>query len=168
MSNPPAPTYPTSDPDLFYDLAKERLAVQLETLDANDNKVGLLFSTSSALLGILAAVYALKPTRLGLLEYMALGVFVAFYLVVCWQSERAYRCRDWNVGPNLNEVYRAFSGSRDDRNLKWRVANHIRRDYEKNQPMANVKSMALQLILPCVICQTLILVLALVSVAEAA
>src|SRR5437660_3325901 len=102
----PKSAYPERDPDVYYDLARERLAVQLETLDAIDNKVGLLFSTSSALLGILAAVFALKPDRLGLLEYVALGAFVALYLVVCWQSERAYRCRDWNTGPDVQQVYR--------------------------------------------------------------
>lgn len=159
--------YPTGDPDVFYDLARAQLAVQLEALDAVDGKVGLLFSTSSALLGILAAVFALRSKDLGALEYAAVGAFLVIYLVISWQSERAYRARGWNTGPSLKQVYSAYAalGGGDDRELKWKVANHVRIDYEKNQKFANLKLEALQMILPCVIGQTLILVLALVAVA---
>jgi hypothetical protein len=167
MTGEPNAIFPSRDPDVFYDLTRGQLAIQLETLDAIDNKVGLLFSTSSALLGILAAVFALKPGKLGLWEYLALGGFVALYLIVCWQSERAYRARNWKTGPDLKQVYREHKRPGDDRELKWRIANHFRIDYEKNQKLANLKSEALQLILPCVMTQTLILVLALILVAEA-
>jgi hypothetical protein len=160
--------HPKRDPDVYYDLTRAQLAVQLETLDAIDNKVGLLFSTSSALLGILAAVFALRPGKLGCYEYLALGAFVALYLFVCWQSERAYRCRDWETGPDLKQVYRAYNKPGDDDWQKWEIANRFRIAYEKNQVLMNVKSEALRLILPCVMTQTLILVLALILVAERA
>jgi hypothetical protein len=160
--------FPAGNPDVFYGLSREQLAIQLETLDAVDNKVGLLFSTSSALLGILAAVFALRSNDLGLLEYASLGAFVALYVFISWQSERAYRARDWKTGPSLKQVYAQYKrlGASDDRDLKWRIANHLRIDYERNQKLANLKTDALQLILPCVIGQTLILVLALIAVAE--
>lgn len=162
----PQSTFPNRDPDVFYDLASRQLTIQLETLDAIDNKVGLLFSTSSALLGILAAVFALKLDKLGRYEYLTLAISVALYAFVSWQSQRAYRARDWKTGPDLKQVYRAYKKPGDDRELKWKIANHLRIIYEKNQKAANLKANALRLILPCVIAQSLALVLALILVVE--
>ena len=104
--------YPAADPQVFYDLVRERLATQLSTLDAVDNKVGLLFSTSSALLGILAAVIALRSEGLGFIEYAAVGLSLGAYLVVAFYSERAYRCRDWNKGPEPKAGIRRVQSGR--------------------------------------------------------
>jgi hypothetical protein len=159
---------PDRDPQVFYELARERLAVQLDSIDAVDNKIGLLFSTSSALLGILAAVFALRSNGLGLAEYVLLGASVAVYLLISWKSADAYRARAWHVGPDLKQVWKEYRKPGDDRLLQWEIANHLRLDYEANQPAANTKHAALDLLLPAVVSQSLILVLALVLVSAGA
>lgn len=162
--------YPDSDPQVFYELARERLAIQLDSLDAVDNKIGLLFSTSTALLGILAAVLALKRNTLGSGDYVALGASVAVYVLISWQSERAYRCRSWSTGPILKDVWRRYKRAGEGKHpkIQWEIANQLRIDIENNRPAVNLKLDALQLILPSVIAQSLILVLTLGLVAAGA
>lgn len=162
-------TFPDRDPQVFFDLARDQLAGQLEALDALDSKIGLLFSTATTLVGILAAVLALRPGRFGVVEYTAAFLTLVVYAVVCWQTERAYRARDWKAGPNLKQLYRLYKdSSEDDRWFKWQMANQLRLDYESNKGQQVFKSDALQVILPWVMTQSAILVLTLFLVAVGA
>ncbi|MFL5953270.1 MAG: hypothetical protein ACJ76I_04075 [Gaiellaceae bacterium] len=143
--------------------------MHLSTLDAIDSKIGILFSTSSALLGILAAVIALRSGRLGVVEYAAVAISIVTYLIVARHSERAYRCRDWKVGPNLKHVYRLYRDDlADEVAVGWEVANQFRLDYEANKDEEVRKSDALGVILLWVVTQSLVLVAALALVAAGA
>jgi hypothetical protein len=158
--------YPQADPQVYLDLARERIAVQLETLDALDNKIGLLFTTSCALLGILAAVVALKVSKLSNGDLAGLAVSIWLFWLVGFQTEFAYRQRSWRTGPELKQLWRQFVRTQDEKGLHWEIANRIRLDYERNKEPAVIKEHALSVILPLVIAQSLVLVLALVLVAE--
>ncbi len=53
--------YPDKDPEVLYDLALTRLERQLASADAIDVKLGIFFAGGTALIGILAAAFALNP-----------------------------------------------------------------------------------------------------------
>jgi hypothetical protein len=160
--------YPTRDSQVFLGLARDRLSVQLETLDALDTKIAMLFSTSTALLGILAAVLALKAGHFNGWDYAGVLASLAAYVFAAVESWRAYRVREWKVGPELHSVWRLYSEAAEnesDAQLGWIVGNKLRLHYEANQADVTQKIDALRLVGPAVFIQTLILVLTLVLVA---
>ena len=61
-SDPAAPI--AANYELVYDLARANLDAQLSNADAIDTKIGGVVGVSTALVGILAAVLALKPTAI--------------------------------------------------------------------------------------------------------
>jgi hypothetical protein len=74
--------YPKRDGRAFLDVARDRLGVQVDTLDAIDGKVALMFTTSTTLVGILAAVLALRGARVDAISYILLGVSMFVYVRV--------------------------------------------------------------------------------------
>jgi hypothetical protein len=158
--------YPKRDGRAFLDVARDRLGVQLDTLDAIDAKIALMFTTSTTLVGILAAILALRGGKFDTVSYILLGASMFSYLLVSVVAWRGYRAQTWNAGPNLVALWRFASESElSDQQLDWLVGNHLRRDYEKNGPAVEAKSKALDHILPALFIQTLTLVLTLVVVA---
>ena len=144
-------SYPQADPQVYLDLARERISLQLETLDALDNKIGLLFTTSCALLGILAAVVALKVSKLSNGDLASLAASIWLFWLVGFLTEFAYRQRSWHTGPELKQLWREFVYTEDEKRLHWEIANRIRLDYERNKESAVIKEQALSVILPTVI-----------------
>jgi hypothetical protein len=155
--------YPDRDPQLFYELARDRLATQLATIDALDSKIGLLFSLASGLLGILAAVFAVNSVAGdGSLTKAEVGVFIAAgvaYVFVAWASVTAYVARSWKTGPRLDEVW-VDMWRDDDALLTWKVGNDLRGFYELNVPGQKKKEDALLVVFAGVIIQTALLALA--------
>jgi hypothetical protein len=156
--------FPDRDGRVFFDLARDRLNEQLETLDAIDSKIALLFSTSTTLVGILAAVLALRPGSFDTVSYILVGVSMLCYGVASWHAWRGYRARVWKYGPNLTEVWRALTdeGGLTDHQIEWSVANDIRLAYVENSAKVKAKADALDAIARALLTQTVILVLALV------
>ena len=158
--------YPDRDGRVFFDLARDRLSVQLETLDAIDNKIGMLFSVSTAMLGILAAVLALKSGKLLDRHYVLMGISVAAYLVVAFHSRRAYSAKEWCAGGDLKKTWNMYTDSDEtDMRLEWKVANRIRLDFEANKDDLKSKLRALDWLFPFLVIQSLSLVATLVLVA---
>jgi hypothetical protein len=160
--------YPDRDPGLFYELARDRLAMQLGSIDALDSKIGLLISLASGLMGLLAAVFALRGEQPDSGELALIGVATLVYLVASGIGIRVYFCRSWKLGPDLRQVWDALWGEDDDRRLKWDVANSFWSFYEKNRSGQRTKEDALPFILIAVVIQTLLVVLALFLVTQAA
>lgn len=161
-----ANAYPDRDGRVFFDLARDRLSVQLEAIDAVDNKIGMLFSVSTAMLGILAAVLALKSGKLLDRHYVFFGFSVAAYLVVTWKSFRTYSAKAWNAGGDLKKTWHMYAESDEsDKRLEWKVANRIRIDYEANQKDAESKLAGLRWVFAALVIQSLSLVVTLVLVA---
>jgi hypothetical protein len=164
------PPFPQRDPDLFFELARDRLNTQLSSIDALDSKIGVLFSLSSGLLGILAAVVALRSAGEEAISRPVWGLLVAAgvaYAFVACSAVRAYRARSWGVGPSLLKTWNALWGEDTDARIKWRVANRIWADYENNRRAVRTKTDSLLMAFTGVIIQSLLLVLALVLVAVA-
>lgn len=157
--------FPNRSPDLFYDLARERLSTQLGTIDALDNKIGLLFSLGSALLGIIAAVFAVRTDDFGAAPLALLSAAGLAYCFVAYNGLRGYLHRDWNVGPRLDEVWADQWSKRDDAVLKWRAATAMWSDYEANVAAQEAKEKALLWVFAAIVIQSLLLAVALVLVA---
>jgi hypothetical protein len=169
---PTAPVYPDRDPQLFYELSRDRLATQLSNIDALENKIGGLVGFASGLLGLLAAVFALKTTSdldpIGNWEVTLLVAASVAYLFVVVPGIQAYLHRSWNVGPDLRQVWDALWGEEDDRHVRWEIANDLWAYYEANRPAEDAKARNLQVVFVGVVIQTALVVAGLVLVAVGA
>jgi hypothetical protein len=157
--------YPDRDPQMFYELARERHAAQAGGLNVLDNKLGLLLSTSSALLGILVAVYALRPDAFGAWALALLSASGAAWLVLGAFAVHAIWHRPWQSGPQLQTVF-DLHFSENDSKIKWRAANTFWHDYKHNTTHEKRKARALHWALSLFIGQTVLLVVALALVAH--
>jgi hypothetical protein len=158
--------YPARDPQMFYDLARERHGSQADALTAADGKLGLFLSSSSALMGILVAVFALRPNSF---DWWGLGLLAASgaaWLLVTGCVLLAVRAKSWRSGPRLDEVFDLCFTDEDDGMLKWRVANVFWHDYNHNASHLSQKGRALTLALVLFVTQTVLLVVALLLVAS--
>jgi hypothetical protein len=161
VQEPPATgTPPTDYPDrgsqLFYELAKDRLSMQLEFIDAVDNKLGLLFSGSSALMGILVAIFAIRGVSIpfGVGEFLIISISGALYIVGGWITYDAYRPRQWHLGPKLSQVWADLRAEAiDEDQVRWRVARSFWRNYEDNLERQAEKAKRLPLLVFVVILQ---------------
>lgn len=161
------PQWPERDPQLLYELAGQRLATQLEFIDAADAKLGLLISTSSALVGVAAAVLALRSAQhfsnAGLAMVSLSGLA---YVVLSIVTLHGYFVRqDWKVGPNLRQVWDLHFTEPDDSALKWNVARRLWEDADDNLSGHNTKLRAVRVGLRCLVVQTVALVVLLCLIA---
>lgn len=170
--------FPDRDPQLMFEVAKDRLSNQLSFIDALDAKLAVLVSVASALLAIAAAVFALHAattttTATGAiaavgvsgwdLAVLAFGALV--YALVAWFGGKAYRCRDWNVGPTLEALWDEHYTGDSDRRIKWGVAADMWLDYEHNQTAYTTKERALHWVFIGTALETVALVAAISLVA---
>jgi hypothetical protein len=149
--------YPERDPDLLYDLARDRLAVQLSSIDAVDNKIGLLASLASALMGILAAVVALRGHSLDALEIALIVSSVLVYLGVSYKAIQAYFSQSWKTGPTLPASWALLKSDADDQLVKWKVARAFWESLDLNAEPFKKKAEVLPFLLIGVVTQTALL-----------
>jgi hypothetical protein len=159
--------FPDRDPEMFYGLARDRHAAQAALLDSLDSKLVFLLSGSSALLGILVAVYALRPDAFDGSEFVLPAASGAAWLVLSCFALNAFRASAWRAGPKLAPVFADQFSEKDDATLKWLVANGLWHAYNNNKPLEDRKSFALKVALALFVSQTVLLVASLVLVARA-
>lgn len=158
--------FPKNGAQLFYELARDRLANQLEHVDALDNKIGLLVSLASGLMGILAAVFALRANPLDGADIAMIVLATLAYLTAAVLGIRAYFSRSWDLGPDLRETWDVLWREDDDDLVKWILATAFWRYYEDNRTGQQSKEQALPWLLVAVVIQNLLLALALFLVAK--
>lgn len=165
--------FPDRDPDLMYELARDYLGKELEFIDALDGKIAVLLSMASGILGIGAAVIALHATLIrhgqpnGLSGWplvLLIGGAVV-YAWVAWEGGRAYFCRDWNIGPSLDGVWKQLRTTASDDEVKWGVATDSWHDFEANLTAHDLKQDAVLKVFVGAAIETLILVTAIALVA---
>lgn len=169
-------TFPTRDPQLMYEVARDRLSTQLDFIDAIDGKIAMLVSIASALLGIAAAVFALHTTSapvaghadggLSGWEIATLVIGAVSYTVVVAFGMNAYLCRDWDVGPSLRALWDQHGSADSDERIKWGVAVDTWLGYEANKPTYDTKERALKVAFFGTALETLVLVAAISLVAS--
>src|SRR5688572_9297743 len=121
---PTAPgRYPDRDPQMFYELARDRHASQAALLNALDNKLSVLLSASSALIGILIAVYALRPDAFDTWPLVLLSASAAAWLLLSAFALCTIWPRRWEFGPKLSGIFNDQFSQKDDATLKWFAAS---------------------------------------------
>jgi hypothetical protein len=156
--------YPDRDPQMFYELARDRHSAQAQGLDLLDTKLSFFLSSSSALLAILVAVYALREDGFNAWEWGLPVASGAAWLALTMLALSAFQPKKWLSGPKLQETFDLHS-TEDETRLKWRVAHTFWCDYETNRSLEGHKVRALKWSRWLFIAQTAFLVAALVLVA---
>jgi len=157
--------FPDRDPQLFYELARDRHAAQADSLQALDNKLSFFLSSSSPLVGVLVAVYALRPNAFHALGLTLLSAGIGAWLLLTIAAVDAFRHRRWRSGPQLPYVFDLHFGDESDARLKWRVANVFWHDYNHNKKHEDRKARALTCAISLFVIQTVLLLATLLVVA---
>ena len=113
-------------------------------MDSLDGKLVFLLSGSSALLGILVPVYALRPRAFHGWEFVLPAASGAAWAALTVSALHAFRANVWRSGPKLPQVFDRQFSDEDDATQKWHVANHFWRDYNDNKPLEDRKARALK------------------------
>src|SRR5258708_16355420 len=77
--------YPDKDPAVMYEMARDTLEKQLGSIDSLDAKLGAFFAVGSGLVGIVAALFAVKPNgfRYGLAIVVGVACIYAALAAGC-------------------------------------------------------------------------------------
>jgi hypothetical protein len=147
--------FPDYDPGIWYELAKDALDTQLAFVDAIDAKLGSFLGTGSALVAILAAVYALKPDVVKDAQVHALALAAFFYVVLAVISMAALMSRKWGTGPDV-EALRALAEERNytDDQIRWKAQSRYVDDVEKNDKRYWLKAWGLRVVLVGLVLET--------------
>jgi hypothetical protein len=150
-----------SDPQVLVDLAHDQLVLQLGFVDAVDNKLGLLLSVGSGLLGILAAVLTLRQHPLSGLGIWVLALTGLAYVALAGFSSKALLDRPWGLGPEPKEVEQDVVNNVSADTIKWGLAARYYGDYEDNGDALEGKLLALRISLGALVVETLALAIGL-------
>jgi len=89
---------------LLYDLAVRRLEEQFRMIDALDLKTATIFTFSSVILPVAAAITVVDPKRINFVFIVAGGAAILVYGVLIFFLFRAYRIGTWDWRPNLSTL----------------------------------------------------------------
>jgi hypothetical protein len=151
----------TGDPQVLVDLTHDQLVTQLGFVDAVDNKLGLLLSVGSGLLGILAAVLTLRQHPLSGLGIWVLALTAVAYVILAGFSTQALLDRPWGLGPEPREVEQDVVNNIPMDTIKWGLAARFNGDYEDNGDALEGKLRALRVSLGALVVETLALAIGL-------
>jgi hypothetical protein len=157
-------TFPDRDPGIWYELSKDALDRQLSFVDAIDAKVGGLLGSGSALLGILVAVYALKPDAVKETQTALLVVSAILYGILALASIAVLMKHRWRTGPKV----RAMESDADERGytdiqIRWKAASTYLDDMEKNECWYTFKIWGFNAAVTCLVLETVSVALGLWS-----
>jgi hypothetical protein len=123
--------FPDADPQLVYDLARNKHAVQMGQVDALDGKISNILGVGSALLGILAAFLALHEKRPPDASIASLSIAGALYGTLALLSLLAYFPRAWAIGPKLQEAW-DYAAKYSLRHMYWWAAEAFKDQTNEN------------------------------------
>jgi len=150
-----------SDARLLLDVAREQFQIQQSFIDALDTKIATMFAVGSALLGLLAAVFAVRPDEF---DHDALAVVVtagSFYALLTLAAVSALWVREFSTGPTLPSIWEDAQLTPEEEFVPKLVADYsaARR---ANDKLHNLKVWATRAAIICVVAETATLVAALV------
>jgi hypothetical protein len=160
-----AMTIPKRDPEPWLEIAKEKLAQQLANIDAIDAKVGTFLATGSALLGLLVAVFALRPPAVGSPQTGLLVASFVAYAILAIGFGVAILPRTWGVGPDLDKEWRLHRGI-SEHELKWRFASRYQKDFRTNKGTLGLKRAGLKISAIALTVETVLVAVGLFSIAR--
>jgi hypothetical protein len=124
--------FPPANPEVIYDLARGRFHQQLSAVDAIDTKLAGFFGIGSALLGIIAAIYAIKPDAFKAGGWLVLLLALIVFVLLVAISLAGMRPRGWETGPVMAEIYDDHIRY-SDAEIRWRATGTLIRLYKKNK-----------------------------------
>jgi len=158
--------YPELSPDLMLSIARERLARQLSFLDSLDTKLAALLTGGSTLLGLLAAVLALRPAEAGVGGWVALAFASLAFAVLAHNAITHLDPRRWAIGTDVDLLW-GDHFHQDEHLLRWETAMDYLLYYEENEPKYSAKVDAVRRASKALVIETAALLAGLAFVAVA-
>jgi hypothetical protein len=131
--------FPPADPEVMYDLARNRFDSQLAAVESLDAKLAAFFGVGSALLGIVAAIYAIKPAAFAAGGWLVLALAMIVYVALAAACLAGMAPRVWDVGPAMEAIYndhKNFSPTE----IKWRASGTLLRLANQNKVLYDQKA----------------------------
>lgn len=149
----------TSAPEVFYEVAMQRLSEQIGRLTRLDSKTATVFTFASAILPVFGGLLTLSDRTLpsSSIALFVLGLLI--YGALLWFSYQAYQVRWWSFRPEL-ETLKEHSKRSDELVMKWWVAEECSRSVKTNEPMIAKKTRNLFLAIALLPAEALVLSLA--------
>jgi len=127
--------------DILYEIAIERLDAQIKRIDGVDNKIGVTFGLTNAIVAALVAFIVLLPPPVPRLVSILATLSACSYLVTLIFLFFAYRSRGWSFRPDIKRLREICTDPKyhDYPHLvkEW-IANQCVRSLEWNsQPLVN-------------------------------
>lgn len=94
-----------SDPRILLDIARERLQTRFSFIDALDTKAATMFAVGSALLGLLAAVFAVRPEEFDREALIVVSIAGFLYAILTVAAIAALWIREYYTGPQLPAIW---------------------------------------------------------------
>lgn len=128
-----------SSPQVFYEVAMNRLDAQMNRMEAIDRKVASLIGFASVIIAVFAAVLQLGFAQQPLYVITLLGMAGASYIGLVVFALLAYRFREWDFRPNLKTLD-AYCRKYGDSTMREWVARECLRSYADNEKKLSSKT----------------------------
>lgn len=129
-----------SSPQVFYEVAMNRLDAQMNRMEAIDRKLASLIGFASVIIAIFAAALQFGGfAQRSLYAITLLGLAGATYIALMVFAIRAYRFREWDFRPNLKTLGEHCVKYGDSIMRGW-VARECLRSYTDNEKKLSSKT----------------------------
>lgn len=155
-----ASTDSQSSPQVFYEIAMNRLDAQMNRMEAIDRKLASIIGFASVIIAIFAAALQLgKVVQQPVYAIVLLGLAGATYIALMWFALRAYRFRKWSFRPNLKKLDEHCIKYGDSIMRVW-VARECLCSYRDNEKKLSAKTSDGRIAMRLLAIETILLILA--------
>lgn len=144
MIQEPRRPYPSAGERIVYELARDRIGAQLSQIDGLDSKLASFLGFGGTLVGIGAAVLALRDDTPPLSTVFLVAAAIFLYAVLAGICLIGYRLQDWRAGPKLEDAW-ALARKHPEPVLYWWAAEGYTRFYRANRALLKPKIVAGQI-----------------------
>lgn len=138
MIQEPRRPFPGASERLVYELARDRIGGQLSQIDGLDLKLASFLGFGGTLVGIGAAVLALREDSPPLSTVILVAAALLLYAVLAIKCLMGYRLQDWQVGPKLEDAW-ALARKHPEPVLYWWAAEAYTKFYTANRTLLKAK-----------------------------
>jgi hypothetical protein len=124
--------------EVYYDVAMQRLAQQLDQIDAVDRKLATTFGFSNAILAVFASIIAIRGRDLEPLTYVLLGLGTVAYLIAARCTIAGYAIGLWSLRPDVATL-QSHCERHGDTAMRFWVADECARSLKANEPRIDRK-----------------------------
>jgi hypothetical protein len=148
------------DASVYLDAARDLVQLFGQVDDALDVKLASLFAGGSAVIALIAALFALKPTVLHGHGALVLGAAILVYCVLTFVVGKALYPRKFPTSSRLTAVRKDALDSVPANSMKWGIAETLMEDIGDLRPRVQKKSQRLKLAFGLTALEVLIFVVA--------